>query len=472
MMPAFDVAGLTIARAAQLIRARAVSPLELTEAYLRRIDRLNPILNTYVTVTADRALADARRATDEIVAGGYRGPLHGIPIALKDLFATAGIRTTAGAKFLADSVPAVDSTVARKLREAGTVLLGKTNTHELAFGGTTNNPHYGPTRNPWMLDRIPGGSSGGSGAAVAAAMACGTTGTDTAASIRLPAALCGVVGLKPTYGRVSRAGVYPLSFIFDHPGPITRTVEDTALMLAAMAGYDPDDCSTVPRPVEDYTSSLRDGIRGLRVGVPRDWFFDRLDDEVRVAVERAIDVLRDQGAVVRDVSIAGMGEVVLARRRITETEFQDYHAPVFAERPDDFGPELRAILERSPLSGPAVAGLLRTVYAAAEAMRRALEDVDVLATATVAIPAPRIGQETVRYAGAEEGLLMPLIRLTSPFNATRLPALAVPCGFSSEGLPLSLQLAGRPFDEATVLRAGQAYEQATDWHLRQPPLSA
>ena len=301
-MPPFDVTKLTIGRAAQLIRVRDVSPLELTEAYLGQIEHLNPILNAYITVTPDRALADARRATDEIMAGRYRGPLHGIPIALKDLFATAGIRTTAGAKFLADSVPALDSTVARKLREAGTVLLGKTNTHELAFGGTTNNPHYGPTRNPWKLDRIPGGSSGGSGAAVAAGMACGTTGTDTAASIRLPAAFNGVVGLKPTYGRVSKAGVVPVSFFFDHPGPITRTVEDSALMLEAMAGYDPDDCSTVPLPVEEYTANLRDSIRGLRVGVPRDWFFDHLDDEVRVAVEAAIVVFRDQGAAVRDVT--------------------------------------------------------------------------------------------------------------------------------------------------------------------------
>ncbi|HEX2309098.1 MAG TPA: amidase, partial [Vicinamibacterales bacterium] len=419
-MEALDVTGLTIARAAQLIHARELSPLELTEAYLRRIESLNPTINAYVTVTADRALGDARWATDEIVAGRYRGPLHGIPIGLKDLFATAGIRTTGGAKFLADSVPVLDSTVARKLREAGTVLLGKTNTHELAFGGTTNNPHYGPTRNPWKLDRIPGGSSGGSAAAIAAGIACGTTGTDTAASIRLPAAFTGVVGLKPTYGRVSKAGVIPLSFLFDHPGPITRTVEDSALMLEAMAGYDPDDCSTVPMPVGSYTAHLRDGIRGLRLGVPRDWFFDDLDDEVRAAVETAIDVLREQGAAVRDVTIAGVGEAVLARRRITETEFRQYHAPVFAERPLDFSPDLRAVLQQPPLGGHVVAGLLRTVRATAEAMRRTLTEVDVLVTATVPFPAPRIGQETVRRGDAEEGLVMPLIRLTSPFNATHL----------------------------------------------------
>ena len=463
-----DLTDLTIAEAAARIRARDLSPLELTEAYLHRIELLNTRINAYITVTSNRALDDARRAADEVAAGTIRGPLHGIPIALKDLYATAGIRTTAGSKILADWVPEQDSTVARRLREAGAVLLGKTNTHEFARGGTTNNPHYGATRNPWKLDCIPGGSSGGSAAAMAAGLAAGTLGTDTAGSVRIPAAFCGVVGLMPTYGRVSKAGVVPLSFIYDHPGPITGTVEDAALMLGVLAGYDPDDCSTVPMPVEDYTAHLGDGIRGLRIGVPRDWFFDRLDDEVRAAVEAALAALRDLGGLVHDVTLPDIGKVVQDRRIVTTTEFQQYHAPAFAQRPQDFGADLRVSLEEAPASGPAVMAALRTVYAGAEAMRRTLEEVDVLVTPTTAIPAPLIGAETARYGDGEESMLTALIRLTSPFNGAHLPALSVPCGYSAAGLPIGLQIAGRPFDEATVLRAGYAYEQATAWHRRRP----
>jgi aspartyl-tRNA(Asn)/glutamyl-tRNA(Gln) amidotransferase subunit A len=248
-----ELCGLTIARAAKALRAREFSPLELTESYLRRIEQLNPRVNAYITVTAERARADARRATEEFAAGRIRGPLHGIPVALKDLFETEGIRTTGGARIHASHVPAQDCPVARQLRDAGTILLGKLNTHEYAYGVTTNNPHFGATRNPWNLERIPGGSSGGSGAAIAAGLATATIGTDTGGSIRMPASVCGVVGLKPTYGRVSKAGVLPLSYLFDHAGPITRTVEDAALVLNAIAGYDPSDATTVRAPVDDYT---------------------------------------------------------------------------------------------------------------------------------------------------------------------------------------------------------------------------
>jgi aspartyl-tRNA(Asn)/glutamyl-tRNA(Gln) amidotransferase subunit A len=469
-VPMSDLTELTIAEAAARIRARDLSPLELTEAYLRRIELLNTRLNAYVTVTSNRALDDARRATDEIAAGTIRGRLHGIPIALKDLFATAGILTTAGSKILAEWVPERDSTVARRLREAGAVLLGKTNTHEFARGGTTNNPHYGATHNPWKLDCIPGGSSGGSAAAMAAGLAAGTLGTDTAGSVRIPAAFCGVVGLKPTYGRVSKAGVVPLSWLYDNPGPITGTVEDAALMLGVIAGYDPDDFSTVPMPVDDYTARLREGIRGLRIGVPRDWFFDRLDDEVRAAVEAALAVLAELGGEVQNVSLPDMEALVRDRRVVTTTEFQQYHAPAFKERPHDFGADLRVSLEETPADGPAVMAALRTVYAATEAMRRTLTEVDVLVTPTTPIAAPRIGAETAHYGGGEESMLTALIRLTSPFNGAQLPALSVPCGFTAGGLPIGLQIAGRPFDEATVLRAGYAYEQATGWERRRPDL--
>jgi aspartyl-tRNA(Asn)/glutamyl-tRNA(Gln) amidotransferase subunit A len=469
-MQARDLTTITIPQIATAIRRRELSPVELTEAYLDRIEWLNPRLNAYVTVTAERARDDARRAEAEIAAGTDRGPLHGVPLALKDLFDTAGIRTAGGAKIYAERVPAADSTVARRLREAGSVLLGKLNTHELAFGVTTNNPHFGPTRNPWDTDRIPGGSSGGSGAATAAAMAAATMGSDTGGSIRIPASLCGVVGLKPTYGRVSKAGVMPLSWLFDHVGPITRTVEDAALMLAAVAGYDAADCSTVPVPVDDYPAALERGIAGLRVGVPRTWFYERLDDEVRAAVESALEVLRGLGAELREVGIPGLETITPPLFGVVVAEQQEYHAAALAERLGDFGPDVGAILGSPPAAGADLMRALRLRYTFAEAMRTVLEEVDVLVTPTTPIPAVPIGQETVTYGGATEPVLFALTRCTVPFNAAHLPALSLPCGFTAAGLPIGLQIAGRPFDEATVLRVGRAYERATDWHRRRPPV--
>jgi len=457
MVQALNVAGLSIAEAARQIAARELSPVELTDAYLDQIERLNPRINAYVTVTAERAREDARRAADEIARGAYRGPLHGIPMGLKDLFLTKGIRTTGGAKFLADWVPEEDATVVRKLAEAGAVLLGKLNTHELAWGATTNNPHYGATHNPWKLGHVPGGSSGGSGAAIAAGLACGTLGTDTGGSIRIPAALCGVVGLKPTYGRVSKAGVLTMSWTLDHPGPITHTVEDAALMLQALAGYDPADFSSVRTPVDDYVAHLRDGVRGLRAGVARPYFFNELDAEVGAAVEQAIDVLRDLGVAVRDVELPLRQEDWQDWMILTALESQEFHAKPWQERPGDFSPELAAILGREYPSGYEVALALRRRYAFKERARQLLEEVDVLLTPTVPGPAPPIGEGAARLAAN-----------TWPFNVTGQPALSVPCGFTTEGLPVGLQLVGRDFDEATVLRAGYTYEQATDWHRRRP----
>jgi aspartyl-tRNA(Asn)/glutamyl-tRNA(Gln) amidotransferase subunit A len=440
----------------------------MTEAYLRRIERIDPAINAYITVTAERALADATRATEELAAGTDHGPLHGIPIALKDIFATADIRTTAGSKILADWVPDADSTVTRKLHEAGAVLLGKLNTHEFAYGATTNNPHYGPTRNPWNRERIPGGSSGGSGAAIAAGLAAGTMGTDTGGSIRIPASLCGVVGLKPTFGRVSKAGVLPLSWSFDHPGPITRTVEDAALMLNAIAGYDPADFSTVPVPVPDYTAGLRDGVRGLRVGVPRGYFFDLLDAEVRAAIESALDVLRDLGARVAEIDLPLVAGEGAARMALSATEARLYHDDNIRTRPHDFGADVLARLSIEPPDGLAVAAGLRGTRAVAEQMRQRLEECDVFVLPTLPVVAQPIGATRVAIGGQDLAMIDILTRCVSPFNATHLPALSVPCGFTAAGLPIGLQIAGRPFDEATVLRVGHTYEQATEWHLRRP----
>jgi aspartyl-tRNA(Asn)/glutamyl-tRNA(Gln) amidotransferase subunit A len=469
-MQDIDVANLSITRAARALRDGEFSPLELTDAYLRRIEHLNPKVNAYITVTAERARDDARRATGEFAAGKVRGPLHGIPIAHKDLYETAGIRTTGGSKIHANHIPHLDCTVARKLREAGSILLGKLNTHEYAYGVTTNNPHYGATRNPWDLDRIPAGSSGGAGAAIAAGLATATTGSDTGGSIRMPASVCGVVGLKPTYGRVSKAGVLPLSYRYDHTGPLTRTVEDAALMLSVIAGYDPADPASARLPVDDPTALLGAGVRGLRIGVPRGYFFDHLEDDIAAAMEAAIDVLVQLGADVRDVEIPGVTEGLGGTFGFVLAEAQDIHAASLQLRPEDFGSDVREMLSSYwPGTTELMAGQ-RAVDALTAAMRTILETVDVLLTPTTPVTALRIGQESVRYGSMEESVLGAMIRCTAPFNATHLPALSLPCGFNRAGLPIGLQIAGRPFDEATVLRVGHAYEQVTDWHLRTPAL--
>jgi aspartyl-tRNA(Asn)/glutamyl-tRNA(Gln) amidotransferase subunit A len=469
-MSDLDLATLTVARAAQALRSKEVSALELADAYLRRIEQLNPRVNAYVTVTAERAREDAKRADAELAAGKARGPLHGVPIAHKDLYETAGIRTTGGGKFHANHVPSADCTVARKLRDAGSVLLGKLNTHEYAYGVTTTNPHYGATRNPWNLTHIPGGSSGGSGAAIAAGLATATTGTDTGGSIRMPASVCGVVGLKPTYGRVSKQGVLPLSYAFDHAGPLTRSVEDAALVLNAIAGYDANDATTVRAPSEDYTAQLGAGVRGLRVGVPRAWFFQQCDEEVAAAVEAALAQLRRLGADVREAPLPGVAEGVGAIFAFVLAEAQAIHADALRTRPDDFGADVRALLQSPTPSAESLMTALRARDALTVAARRVLESVDVLATPATPIPAARIGDDTIRVGGTNESVLAAMIRCTAPFNATRLPALALPCGFTRAGLPIGLQLVGRPFDEATVLRAGHAYERATEWHTRTPGL--
>ncbi len=469
-MQDIDVANLCIGRAARALRDREFSPLELTDAYLRRIEALNPMINAFVTITAERARDDARRATEEFAAGKVRGPLHGIPIAHKDLYETAGIRTTGGSKIHGKHIPKADCTVVRKLRDAGTILLGKLNTHEYAYGVTTNNPHYGATRNPWDLQRIPAGSSGGSAAAIAAGLATATTGSDTGGSIRMPASVCGVVGLKPTYGRVSKAGVLPLSYRFDHTGPLTRTVEDAALMLNVIAGYDPADAASVRVPVDDATAFLGQGVRGLRIGVPRGYFFDHLEDDIATAMDVAIDVLVQLGAEVRNIDIPGVADGLGGTFGFVLAEAQDIHANSLRTRPEDFGPDVREILTGYfPSTSELMAGQ-RAVDLLTTAMRIALETVDVLLTPTTPITAPFIGQESVSYGTMEESVLGAMIRCTAPFNATHLPALSLPCGFNRSGLPIGLQIAGRPFEEAMVLRVGHAYEQATAWHLRTPRL--
>ena len=467
-MPAADeLHYLTIGAAAPLIAAGELSPVALTRAYLDRIAAVDGRLDSYVTLTAERALAQARAAEAEIAAGQYRGPMHGIPIALKDLYDTAGIRTTAMSRVTPDRVPDEDATTVAKLDAAGAILLGKLAMHEFALGGPDFTSLFPPARNPWNTEHMPGGSSSGSGAAVAAGLCMGALGSDTGGSIRGPAALCGIAGIKPTFGRVSNYGVVPLSWSQDHCGPMTWTVEDCAIMLQVIAGYDPKDPTTAAVPVPDYLASLRDGVRGLTVGVPRQYFYEAapgVDPQVIAAAERGLATLSELGAEIREVTIPHIGYAQAANQVIMMSEAYSYHEANLKTRRQDYGELVR---QRFLLGGL----LTASDYNQALRMRRVIKDemaaalgaADVLVTPTYAAPAPKIEG----YAGATT-LTQP--SFTGPFNVSGLPAVSTPSGLSDEGLPMGLQVVGRPFDEATALRVAYAYEQAARFIDRRPPL--
>ncbi|HEY7062520.1 MAG TPA: amidase [Chloroflexota bacterium] len=466
-----DLIYLSLREATDRLRARALSPVELLEAVQARTTRVEPRLNAYVRPMFDEAREAARAAEQEIAAGQYRGPLHGIPVALKDNYWTRGVTTAAGAKLLADFVPPEDGAVVAKLRAAGAIITGKTNMHELAIGGSTTNPHYGPTHNPWRLDCIPGGSSGGSAAAVAAGCCFMGTGTDTAGSIREPASYCGLVGIKPTYGRVSIRGIVPLSWSLDHAGPLTRTVEDGALVLQAIAGYDPADLCSADVPVPDFSADLGKGLRGLRLGVPRGYFFDQLDAELATTVDAAIGVLRDLGASVEEVAFerAAWGPALFPV--ISRPEAASFQEELLRTRPDDYG-DVRVQVELGKL-------VLATDYLRAQrlrtAMRQELEGifsrVDAIVTPTTRTVAHPIGQPFTEVAGRPVPNTSFLwVGLTVPFDLTGTPAVSVPCGFAANGLPIGLQVAGRAWSEAAILRIAAAYEAATPWHEQHPSL--
>ncbi len=461
-----ELTRLSITEAANLIRRKKLSPVELTEACLQRIGRLDARLRAFITVTREEALATAQQAAGAIARGDYKGPLHGIPLALKDLFDTVGVRTTAGSKIMADRVPAEDAEVTARLKAAGAVLLGKLNMHEFAYGATGVNPHYGATANPWDPTRISGGSSSGSGTAVAAGMTLGALGTDTGGSVRAPSALCGITGLKPTYGRVSRRGVVPLSWALDHVGPMARSAADAALILGVIAGHDPADETSSDEPVPDYAKMLEGrGLKGLRVGVPREHFFANVNAEVAAAVRGAISTLEELGSQVSEVSLPHIGEAPAAVSAIMFTEALTYHRRWLAERPQDYGDDVRGRLEMGLLY-PAVSYIdaqrLRSLIVD-EWRERVFDRVDVLAVPTTPVPAPGLEE-------ADLQVTVTLMRLTNPFNLLGVPAVSVPCGFTGGGLPIGLQLVGRWFEEGTVLGAAHAYQQATDWHKRAPPL--
>lgn len=462
-----DPGFLSVEAAAQLLRRRKISPVELLDHVLARARKLNPHLNAFLTIAEESARAEAKRAQDEIMRGKYRGPLHGIPVAVKDNIITRGIRTTAGSKFFSPSEDALEATVVRRLRRSGAVLLGKTNLHEFAYGVTTNNPHFGPTRNPWNLERIPGGSSGGSAAVLAAGMACAALGTDTGGSIRIPAALCGIVGLKPTYGRVSCAGVVPLSRTLDHTGPMTRTVRDAAIMLSAIAGYDPLDPGSVRHSVSDYQTELHKRIKGTIIGVPRNYFFERVDSEVRKVVQRALDDLERLGALIEEIQLPDFAQTVDPSTLIAFAEATQFHqqAGFFPAHESEYGADVQERLGKGldvKATGYITALDLRSTIA--KEMDAVFENVAVIVAPATSIPAPRIGEEEITIEGSTETVRSALIRLNRPANFTGHPAVSIPCGFTKSGLPVGLQLIGRKWGEADLLQVAYAYEQATTWH--------
>jgi aspartyl-tRNA(Asn)/glutamyl-tRNA(Gln) amidotransferase subunit A len=444
------------------LRSRSIRALELTEAALQRIDTREPKLNAFITVTAEQARERARLAD-------ARGPLAGVPIALKDLFDVAGAPTTGGSKLLATNVAREDGEIARRLFDGGGVSVGKTNLHEWAFGVTNDNPHFGPTRNPWALDRIPGGSSGGNGAALVAGMCFGAIGSDTGGSIRIPAALCGVVGLKPTYGRISLRGAIPLAWSLDHPGPMARTVRDAAVLLQVIAGYDAGDPVSAAAPVDDYLTEIEMGVRGLRIGVVRGRFFERLGAgeqataDVSSAVRAAIEVLAGEGARVEDVALPRTDELRSTQLVIIGTEAAAYHRERMSKDRAGYGTDVAQRLDLGATrTGTEYAASRRTRDELRRAYADALGSWDAIVLPTTPMTAPlREGQDAVAAAAT-------LTAYTSPFNLVGLPAISIPCGFDTLGLPIGLQLVARPWAEARLLRVARAYERATSWNERRP----
>lgn len=458
---------LDIAAVAQEISTRSLSPVTLTEMMLDRIAGIDPKLLSYVTVLKDDAIRSARQAEKEIADGHYRGALHGVPVAIKDIYDTKGVRTTACSKVRENYVPTENSTVVRKFREAGAIILGKVTTHEFAFGFDSR-----PTKNAWNLDHIPSGSSGGSGAAIAAGLCFAATGSDTGGSIRAPAAANGITGIKPTYGRVSKAGVAVLSWSLDHAGPMARTVRDLAILLGVMAGPDPLDPHTKDVAVPNYVGALSGDVRGVRLGVPTSYFFDDVEPWVEDAIRTAIAILEAAGAKVVPVSIPGLDGILDCMLAIAMSEASTYHQQTMRETPELFSDETRLLLEAGELT-------LATTYINAQRLRlaikntfkQAMRDVDVLVTPTQPTTALKVGQATSRIGSREESVFAVSARFCAPFNISGLPAISVPCGFSPEGMPIGLQVVGKPFDEETVLRVADAFERSTQWHLKYPAIA-
>jgi len=459
-MGAISLEKETIASLGAQIARQEISPVDLTKACLERTEAHEGKIKAFITICAKEALEDARRAEAEIRAGRYRGPLHGIPISLKDLVGTQGIRTTAGSKILADWIPQADATIVNKFKQAGAVILGKTNLHEFAYGPTGVNPHYGTAQNPWGPGRIPGGSSSGSGASVAHSLCPGSIGTDSGGSIRIPASLMGIVGLKPTYGLVSLKGIVPLSWSLDHAGPMTKTVADSALLLQAIAGHDPKDPSSAKRSVPDYDRALQGSPKGLRIGLIKEYFDPPLEGGIPEAVQGFAKRLQSLGMQVEEVSLPQLKHASVVSFLIMASESMTYHRPYMKDRAADYGEDVRIRLALGQF-------ILATQYLQAQRVRRllyrhiqeALERFDLLLSPTLPITAPKIEERKISFGGKSVDVRPVLTRFTRAFNVTGHPALSLPGGLSPSGLPIGVQLVGRPFAEETLLCLGHAYEQ-------------
>lgn len=466
---------LTLSEVSRLLRQRRISPVELTEACLARIESLNAALNAFITVTAESALVAARSAEAEIVRGGWRGPLHGVPIALKDLLDTAGVRTTAGSALFKDRVPTEDAEVVRRLRAAGAVLLGKLNMHEFAFGGSSAISYFGAVRNPWDVAYSPGGSSGGSAAAVAAGLCYAALGSDTGGSIREPAAYCGIVGLKPTYGCVSTSGAIPLSWSLDHIGPMTRTVSDAALMLQVIAGYDSQDPASVDLPVPEYLADIAASTSALRLGILRDYFYENLNPDIEAAMHNAMSVLRslthslhEVAPLATDASYASVMDPYVA---LLSAEAYEFHKDYVAKNPELYqAPTLKRLRAGAEVTTSTYIRSRRQLEQIRHAVARRFNEVDFLITPTTPVPPFTVAE--LSDPNAARSMELQMLHNTRPINMLGLPTISVPCGFTAARMPIGLQISGRPGAEASVLRLAYAYERATGRRRMQPPVRA
>jgi aspartyl-tRNA(Asn)/glutamyl-tRNA(Gln) amidotransferase subunit A len=465
---------LSLSEASDLIRSRKISPLELTRGCLSRIEQLNGKLNAFITVTGDAALSQARAAEAEIQQGNWKGPLHGIPVALKDIIDTAGVRTTAASGVFKDRIPLQDAEVVRRLKAAGAVLLGKLNLHEFAYGGSSAVSYFGPVHNPWDPAYSSGGSSGGSAAAVAARLCYAAIGTDTGGSIRQPASYCGIVGLKPTYGRVSTSGVTPLSWSLDHVGPMTRTVKDAMLILQVIAGYDPYDTASTDAPVPDYVLAVKGQTSSLRLGIPRAFFYDNLDPEIREAMEAAFAVLKtltasqhDIGPLATDATYSSWTDSYSA---VFTAEAYAYHQEFISRTPDLYqAPTLKRLRAGANVTAAKYIQSKRELDYVRRSITRVFDDVDLLITPTVQVP-PFTIRDLQGDPDAARQKELAMLHNTRPLNFPGLPTITVPCGFTSAGLPVGMQISARLGDDERACRLAFVYEQSTEWHKREPNL--
>ena len=460
-MTGLDIRQMDLLSLADGLRKKEISPVELAKACLDRIEALNEKTNAFITITRELALEQAARAEQEILKGEYKGPLHGMPYAAKDLFETKGVRTTCGSTILYENFPQKDAAVVEKLARAGAVLVGKTNMHEFAFGLTNHNTHYGHAKNPWDTERVTGGSSGGSGAAVASGCVPMALGTDTGGSIRIPSSLCGLTGLKPTYGRVSKYGVYPLSWTLDHVGPLTRTAADAAATLNVLAGYDERDPGSADHPVTDYVKALETDLQGMVIGWVDSLFFEMMDPEVKALVEAAKERFQELGAKVVPVSVPDLDKAAQATLLILSSEAASALSGHHRNHPDKLGADVKSRLDAGALHlATHYVDAMRWRRKTQEGFARAFTEVDLLLTPGSSITAPLIKDAAVNLEGVDVPVGVALTRCTRIFNLMGLPSLVLPCGFDQKGLPAALQLTGRPFDEAGVLAAGHAYQKS------------